>query len=151
MREFTIQEVIEYAQNIEMESYRFYKGSAAVLNDPETVELAERLSLEEEKHYNQLKGLLSHESSKPEELSRKVTLDQPDDMDKIVSTSDISADATTLEILRLALEREKKTEQLYGMLLSLSNLNQTMIRVFEDLRKFEQGHVDMVTAMIDRV
>ena len=149
MKEFTVQEVIEYAQDIEMESYRFYKATASALNDPETANLAERLSLEEEKHYNQLTGLLSDEKSTPEELSQRVTLERTDDLEKIITTSNISGDATTLEILNLALERERKTEQLYAMLLSLSNLNQTMIQVFEDLRKFEQGHVEMVSAMIE--
>jgi rubrerythrin len=150
MKEITIQEAIEYAQNIEMESYRFYKNTATILKEPQTVELAEKLSREEEKHYNQLKVLLQ-ENATPEELSRKVTLDPKDYIDNIVTTSDVAEDASALDILNLALEREKKTEQLYGMLLSLSNLNQTMIRVFEDLRKFEQGHVEMVSEMIDRV
>jgi len=150
MKEFTVQEVIEYAQDIEMESFRFYKATAGVLNDPETVELAEKLSREEEKHYNQLTGLLSGGISTPDELSRVVTLEKTDDLEEIISSSNIPGDATVREVLNLALEREKKTEQLYAMLLSLSNLSQTMIQVFEELRKFEQRHVDIVSAMIER-
>ena len=151
MREFTMQEVIEYAQKIETESYRFYKNIAATLNDPATVELAESLSAEEEKHYNQLTGLLTHDSLTPEDLSAKVTLDQLDDIDKIVSTSEIPGDTTALGILNTALEREKATEQLYGMLLAFTDLNATMVNAFEDLKKFEQHHVARVSAMIEQV
>jgi len=151
MREFTIQEVIEYAQKVEKESYQFYKSAADILNDPGTVELAGKLSLEEEKHYNYLGDLLSGEKASPKELGRKVHLDKVDPEDQMVSTSDISGNATALDILNIALEREKNTEQLYGMLLSMTDLSESMTKVFEDLKKFEHNHVDQVSAMIDRI
>jgi rubrerythrin len=151
MKEFTIQEVIEYAQRIEMESYQFYKRAAEILEDPETVDLVEKLSEEEEKHYNHLGNLLSLDNTTPDVLGRKIQLDKSDYADKIVSASEISIDATTLDILNIALEREKNTELLYGMLLSLTDLNEAMTRMFEDLKKFEQRHVDQISAMIERV
>jgi len=151
MREFTMQEVIEYAQKLETESYQFYKKIAATLKDPGTVELAENLSAEEEKHYNQLTGLLTHGSLTPEDLNVRVTLDQLEDIDKIVSNSEIPEDTTALGILNTALEREKTTEQLYGMLLAFTDMNETMVNAFEDLKKFEQNHVARVSAMIERV
>ncbi len=151
MKEFTVQEVIEYAQRIEKESYRFYKRAAEILEDPETVELVEKLSVEEEKHYNHLGNLLSGKNTTSEELGRKVKLERSDHVDKIVSASEIPGKATPLEILNIALDREKNTEQLYGMLLSMTDLNEAMTRVFEDLRKFERMHVDRVSAMISKL
>ena len=55
------------------------------------------------------------------------------------------------DLLDITLSREKRTERLYGMLLRLTDLNETMVQVFDDLRKFEQRHVERVTAMIGRL
>ncbi len=151
MKEFTIQEVVEYAQKIETESYRFYRKMAAILEEPATVEFAEKLSMEEEKHYNQLAGLLTGEEIAPEQLETRVALEGVDDLDGVVPNREIPEDSTALEILNITLERERRTEQLYGMLLVFTDLNAVMVKVFEDLKGFEKSHVARVSAMIERL
>ena len=151
MKEFTIQEVIEYAQKIETDSYRFYRKMAAILKEPETVEFAEKLSAEEERHYNQLAGLLTEEEIEAEQLERRVALEGVDDIDGVVPAPEIPDDSTALDILNITLEREKKTEQLYGMLLAFTDLNAVMVKAFEDLKGFERNHVTRVSAMIERL
>jgi len=151
LREYTIQEVIEYAQGIEEESFRFYRKAAGILDDAGTVGLVEGLAVEEERHYNQLRTLLDPASATAEELAVRITLDVEEPVEGVVAAVEISADATPREILDITLSREKRTERLYGMLLRLTDLNETMVQVFDDLRKFEQRHVERVTAMIGRL
>jgi len=51
----------------------------------------------------------------------------------------------------LTLEREKNTEQTYSMLLTLSNISDDIINIFDELRLQEKGHAQKIKNRIDKM
>ena len=72
-------------------------------------------------------------------------------MERIVETSVIPVEAGALDVLKVALEREKNTERTYGMLMTLTQISDDVVEVFEDLRLQEQGHVNKIQARINKI
>jgi rubrerythrin len=97
-----------------------------------------------------LKKLIDEETVSSETLRKEMQVDTTI-MDRIVETSVIPDEASSLDVLNVALEREKNTEQTYAMLQTLSHITDDIIEVFEDLRLQEVGHAKKIQARINKL
>ena len=150
MKIFNVKEIIEYAIHIENESFVFYTNAAKLIENTDIKALLVKLSSEEVDHQNRLKGLIDETKISPEFLLKEMEIDTTI-MDRIVETSMIHGDASALDVLNVALEREKNTEQTYAMLMTLTQISEDVVEVFEDLRLQEQGHVNKIQARINKI
>ena len=140
MRELSLNEIIEYAEKIELESYTFYsKAKENILNE-NVKDLLTQLANDETNHYNHLRNLRQKGKLSQEKLNQKITIDQ-DFFLKIVNIEKIEKDFTSSEVLTIALQREINTEQTYAMLMTLTQINDNVLEIFKLLRKQEKDHI----------
>jgi len=150
MKTFNVKEIIEYAIKIEKESFEFYNRAYEQVSDPDVKDLTVQLAGEEVDHQNRLRDLINKEKVDPELLLKEMQIDT-EIMDRIVETSVIPINASPLNVLEIALERENNTEQTYAMLMTLSQITDDIVEVFEDLRKQEQGHANKIKARMKKI
>jgi rubrerythrin len=150
MKVFTVKGIIEYAIKIENESFKFYTEASKVVEAGEVKDLLVLLSGEEVNHQNRLKGLIDGTKVSVETLVKKMEIDTTI-MERIVETSVIEDNATALDVLKVALEREKNTEQTYSMLITLTQISDDIVDVFDELRLQELGHATKIQLRIDKI
>jgi rubrerythrin len=150
MKTFNVKEIIEYAIKIEKESFEFYNRAYDKVEDTDVKNLTLKLAGEEVEHQNRLKKLIDEETVSSETLRKEMQVNTTI-MDRIVETSVIPDEASSLDVLNVALEREKNTEQTYAMLQTLSHITDDIIEVFEDLRLQEVGHAKKIQARINKL
>ncbi|KUK82877.1 MAG: Rubrerythrin [Candidatus Marinimicrobia bacterium] len=149
MTHLTVRNILEHAERIETESHVFYVRAAGFLSDPDARQLAIELSEEETKHFNHLRDLLKQSPLTSPELD--ITLGTEVNLsDRVVKTEDISEESDADTILNVALEREKQTEALYRLYLTLTDIPEHLVQVFEDLRQQEVGHQKRILKMIEK-
>lgn len=150
MKDFTIREIVEYAEKIEAESHKFYALAAQMIKEPGTKKLTLELAEEETKHFNHLRDLLNRERLTSLELdivvAKGINLDN-----RTVKTAEITEDSDPIDVLEVALEREINTEELYKMYLTFTDIPDNMIKVFEDLRNQEIGHQNRIKTLIKKI
>ncbi|HNZ54513.1 MAG TPA: ferritin family protein [bacterium] len=150
MKDFTIREIVEYAEKIEAESHKFYALAAEMIKEPDTKNLAFDLAEEETKHFNHLRDLLNE--SRLTSLELDIVVSQGIDLlNRTVKTAEITGDSDPIDILEVALEREINTEELYKMYLTFTNLPDNVVKVFEDLRNQEIGHQNRIKTLIKKI
>lgn len=150
MEQLTVEQVIEFAQSVEKESYRFYTEAKDRLRDPGLVALCEELAEAEVDHLNRLKHLLDKPSVTAEELHKQVSFDTAE-YRRVIASGRIGPDAKARAILEQALARERATASSYGMLVSITDLSGDVIDLFSYLAKQEQGHVTTIGNRIGRL
>ena len=148
MRELSLNEIIEYAEKIELESYTFYSKAKDIILNENVKGLLVQLANDETDHYNHLRNLRQKGALTQKELDQKISLDI-DLFSAIVNTEKIEKDFTSSEVLNIALQREINTEQTYAMLMTLTQINDNVLDVFELLRKQEKGHVIKIQKKIN--
>ena len=150
MKEFTVEEIIKFSQTIEEESYKFYNSAKEKFSDEDIKKLLEELAEAEIGHLNRLRALLKENKLSEADLKEKVQLDDTG-YDSIVRTEVIPNNATSLDVLNVALKREEKTANTYKMLLNFSNLSDEILDVFEYLTAQEEGHAKIIENKISRL
>jgi len=150
MEELTVEEIIKYAMRIERESYQFYRKASRFLEGNELAVLTDELAQQEVDHVNQLKGLLEDKSITEEDLNYLVDIDTSLFI-QIIATREIPAQATPIEILWIALEREKDTLKNYEMLLTITAINMGIIKTLNFLKGMEETHVKRITERIEKI
>lgn len=150
MKIFTVKEIIEYAIKIENESFKFYTNASQKVESGDVKDLLVKLSGEEVDHQNRLKGLIEEEKVSAQLLMKEMEIDTII-MDRIVKTSLIQDDATAMDVLKIALEREKNTEQTYAMLSTLTQISDDIVEVFDELRLQEMGHATKIQLRMDKI
>ena len=150
MKVFNLKEIIEYAIKIEKESFEFYNKAYDKVDDPDVKDLTAQLAGEEVDHQNRLRKLIDEKTVSADILFKEMEVDTTL-MDRIVETSVIPEDAGALDVLNVALEREKNTEQTYAMLQTLSQITDDIVKVFENLRLQEVGHANKIQARINKL
>ena len=148
MRDFTVSEVLEYSRNIEMESYNFYKTVSTDVSSTELKELALELAEEELKHFNLISTLLGKGHLTSIDMDHIIQL-KNEDIDHLVATKDLPADATPFSILETAYNRELKTESIYRTLLSFTDLAENIIETFSTLVAQEKGHATRIRSIMN--
>jgi len=143
MRELSLNEIIEYAEKIELESFAFYSKAKEIVLNETVKELLAKLADDETNHYNHLRRLRQKGALTEKELSQKIPVNT-DMLSVIVNTENIEKDFTSKDVLNIALQREIKTEQTYTMLTTLTQISDIVLDVFELLRKQEKGHVSKI-------
>ncbi len=140
MTDFSVEDIIHHSQNIEQESFAFYKSAEEKLKNESLIGLVRELAEAEIDHFNKLKSMLSEQKLSEQELKATVSLEEAG-LDMIVKVRDIPENAEAREILSIALEREKKTKNLYRRLLAFTNISEDLTGTFEYLVNQEAGHV----------
>ncbi len=143
MKEFSVEEIINFAQKIEEESYNFYKKANQTLTDPELKKLTEELSNAEIDHLNRLRKLTNESQLTKDDLSHRVNLNE-EDYKRIINMKDFPQNPTAKDILEVALERERNTATTYRTFLSFTDLSQNIIDLFNYLTAQEEGHVKII-------
>jgi rubrerythrin len=150
MKLLSVKEIIEYAIKIEKESFAFYTRAAEIVKDDNVKKLVEMLALEEIDHQNRLRNLIDKETVSVEDLDKKHEINTTL-MEQIVNTSEIKTDSSAMDVLETALDREESTEQTYAMLATLSNIDESIVKIFDELRLQERGHVNKIQYRIDHL
>jgi len=150
MNQVTVREIIEYARGIEAESHAFYRAAAEVLKDPEALEAAGELAMEEEKHFQRLSRLLESEGGLAETLDQRIQTGV-NLSSRVVPTMNITPESTPGEILRVALQREERTRDQYRTFISMTGSDPKVIELFSELVEQEEGHARRVRLLLDRL
>jgi len=150
MREFTVVEIIEFSDKIEQESYAFYTKASENVSDSETKELLEKLAEEEVSHSNRLRSMINLKAISDNELDVRVKLENSI-LDHIIKNVQITPDDKPIDILNIALSREKATVLMYATLITFTDLTNPIIKVFEELKAQEDGHVLKITSYINKL
>lgn len=149
MRELNLNEIIQYAEKIELESFSFYKKATEIVNDAEVKEVLAQLAKEETGHYNRLRGLREEGKLSQEQLEKTIDIDEKL-LEMLVNTDKIETSFSPVDVLKIALNREKNTAKAYEMFKTFTGLDDYAIKVFEDLRLQEVGHVNKITARLKK-
>jgi rubrerythrin len=149
MRELTVTEIIEYAENVETESFRFYSEARERIKDSEVKELLSILADDETMHFNNLKKLREEGTLSANEMQQKLQIES-EVLDIIVNSDVIVDDADWRDVLEIALQREIRTEKLYTMMLSFSQLNSEVYSLFATLRMQEKGHIAKIQEKLNK-
>jgi len=150
MELFNVHEIIEYAIKIEQESFAFYTKASEIVNDKDVKDLVTLLASEEVDHQNRLRALINEEKINADSLNKKYEIDTTL-MKRIINTPEITTKSTAMDVLEIALEREQNTEQTYAMLITLSNIDDDIIEIFDELQLQEKGHVNKIQFRINHI
>lgn len=150
MEQLSVEQVIDFAQTVEKESYAFYTEAKDRLQDPALVALCEELAEAEMDHLNRLKHLLDLPSVTQDDLRKLVGFDTAD-YRRVIASGHIDPGATARSILGQALAREQATAGSYAMLVSITDLAPDVIDLFSYLSKQEQGHVTTIKKKMERL
>lgn len=149
MRELNLKEIIEYAEKIELESFSFYTKATEIVNEPEVKEVLSQLAIEETGHYNRLRELLDEGRLSIEELEKTINIEKKL-LDMLVNTDKIESSYSAVDVLKIALNREKNTAKAYEMFKTFTALDDYALDVFEGLRLQEVGHVNKISARLEK-
>jgi len=149
MRELNLKEIIEYAEKIELESFSFYKKATEIVNEPEVKDVLSQLAIEETGHYNRLRELLEEGKLSKEELEKTINIEKTL-LEMLINTDEIETSFSAVDVLNIALNREKNTAKAYEMFKTFTALDDYAIKVFEDLRLQEVGHVNKISARLKK-
>lgn len=150
MEQLNYNEIIEYAEKLELESYYFYRNAIDFISDLPAKELILKLSVEEIIHYNRLKKLSENKEGCEWKSDRNIQV-------KTTLLNDLSAEniidsiSNFNQIVQIALKKEKNAEELYSVLLSLTDLDADAYQLFSDLKDQEKKHAEIIEKMIIEV
>ncbi|OPX28582.1 MAG: hypothetical protein B1H09_07595 [Gemmatimonadaceae bacterium 4484_173] len=143
MRELTVEEIVRYAQNIEKESYNFYKEAGKLFSDENLKKTADELAESEMLHLNRLRKLLDEKKLTKADLEHRVSFDTTQ-YDQLVNTEKIPENASVTDIFNTALMRETKTAEAYRLFVSFTGISTELSDLFEYLYSQEEGHASLI-------
>lgn len=150
MKELSVQEIIEFSQRVEQESYDYYKAAGEKFSSvPDLVALTEELARAEIDHFNRLRALLNETKLSETELREKIEVEAAT-YEQCVAAREMPDEATPADILESALLREENTRDLYRQLLAFTNLSPDITETFEFLVTQEEGHVKIIQHKLQR-
>ena len=147
MKEYSVEEILQYAMKIEEESHRFYNEAATRLQAEQLRRLAAGLAADEVDHLDRLRRKMAGRAPESPELKRRLALEGLS-LERIVSGAVIAPDAGARDILTVALEREQNTESVYRMMQAATNLDVDVAELFAYLAAQEAGHVKTIAGKL---
>ena len=150
MKEFSVRDIILFSQRIEQESYDYYMKAKGILKKQELQDFVNDLALSELNHKARLARLLNEEKPADSELDKDLNAESPA-YRKLVNSPDINENSTTEDILKTAVTREENTRDLYKMMISLTNIDPSIVKIFEDLVKQEEGHANVLKEKLKKL
>ncbi len=146
MGEFSLEDVVQFAMNQEIESAELYHDLAGLVQDPQAKEIFLQLEEMEKEHRRTLENFnLTAFSAHPEE--EYVDFRLTDYMVDIPPTRELDFQ----KALILAAKREDKTRQLYENMANRLSGNTEGRELFLLLAKEEGRHKHILEALYDRV
>ena len=149
MKEIIVEEVLNYSKKIELESYSFYKESAVVLESSDLKLVVEDLAEEEMNHYNRLNKLLEGAKASEADLNQKVQIAKAH-YETLVATRQMPDNPTVADILEIAYQREVDTRAVYNSLVTMTDLSEDILEVFQDLMLQEEGHANRIKSLMQK-
>ncbi|MBN2526435.1 MAG: ferritin family protein [Deltaproteobacteria bacterium] len=141
----TVEDILKYAIRIENESQLFYRSASQRAIDDAVKVLLQELEAEEVKHEQRLSDILK-------DVQRlEISAFDRTSLEKLISTASIDNDDSQEGVLRVALEREKNTRDFYAQILTMTNLEAHVIKVFEELFAQEQGHYQRISSKLKKL
>jgi len=149
MEELTVEEIIRYAIRIEEESYLFYREVSKRLDKTNLKSLTDELCNHAVEHLCMLKRCINEEHLYVDENDLSATIDlDTSSFDMIIHISSIPAQATALDILNIAINRERGIEYTYDMIKKLSRVCNKIKKLFGALKESESSHVIEIKSSI---
>lgn len=140
-----VEEILQYAIQIENESMKFYRDAVEIVKDESVKSLVVELEMEEVKHEARLEDLLKSVKGMEAPGFEKNSLEQ------LIVNREIPAEASEVDVLSIALEREKNTRDFYRRVSMITNLESNVIDVFEKLFEQESGHVTRIYKKLEKM
>lgn len=138
---------VEAGIEIERRGEQYYFDSAKKVSDPELKRFLEFLGKQEIEHFNILSKLKKSLKEEGNWIQTTESLEQPQIFQR-GRPPKINEGSEDLEVLMHALDVEKETRDYYRKF--AQNIDDPTGRhFFEKLADFEQGHADMIQAMMD--
>ena len=148
MKDFSVEEILDYSRSIEMESYAYYTEVGKTVVNAELKKLAADLSEEEMRHYNRINKILEDYKLSRDELDARVQI-RREDHSMLVETRELPEDPTAQALLERAYEREVSTGNVYRRLLTFTDLADEIIQTLEDLAEQETGHASRIKSLLE--
>jgi rubrerythrin len=152
-RELTPLEVLQVAAEMERHAARFYRRAAGMYHDPHLSKLFSELAQWEKRHVQIFTGMKDRLSESDGESGRfdlgrvdAGRLDVPSAVfhQNSEPAQELTGTATRVEVLRLALKKERYTIGYYTSLTEFA-LGPDNLRVIRDIIREEQQHVRILT------
>lgn len=140
-----IEDILKYAIKIENESMKFYRDAVGIVKDDSVKTLVTELEMEELKHEARLADMLDSVDGLTSEGFEK------DSMEELINNREIPSDASEVDVLSIALEREKNTRDFYRRVSTLTNLDANLVDLFEKLFEQESGHVTRIYKKLEKM
>jgi len=150
MRKLTVRGILEFSERIETESFDFYTAAERAIADASLKKLCRDLATQEQDHVNQIRARLDRAKLDRAALEKSMPVDSAV-MKRIVATSPITPGATPRAILTIAHQREMNTRQFYSTLLTLTELDRDIVKLFEELMRQEELHAESVKKRLARL
>lgn len=140
-----IEDILKYAIKIENESMKFYRDAVGIVKDESVKTLVTELEMEELKHEARLADMLDSVTGLTTDSFDK------DSMEQLINNREIPSDASEVDVLSIALEREKNTRDFYRRVSTLTNLDANLVDLFEKLFEQESGHVTRIYKKLEKM
>jgi len=147
MQQLSFNEIIKYAEQLELDSYYFYKNALDFVDDLAVKELISKLAEAEIDHFNRLK-VLSGDNDSCDWKSEKNILVKKSLLADLEAGNAIDAESNFNQVVKIALNKEKSAEELYSVLLSLTDLADDSYQLFSDLKEQEIKHAEIIKRLI---
>ena len=142
----SIQELLQFALSKEQASGRFYRDLAARMKDPASRQLMESLALQEDKHYQSIMLELNKQGySVPADISPE---EEDYTWEERLEIDDQARNMNCIDVLALAIQKERAAFQLYAQLLGLARDAQFRTMLLE-LAEEEVRHMLQLEAEYD--
>ncbi len=140
-----VEDILKYAIKIENESMKFYRDAVNSVKEESVKTLVTELEMEELKHEARLADMLDSVSGLQIEGFDR------DSMEQLIDNRTIPDDASEVDVLSIALEREKNTRDFYRRVSMITNLDANVVDVFEKLFEQESGHVTRIYKKLEKM
>ena len=150
MKEYTVKEVLEFAQTVEQESYLFYGEAAIRLAEPDLMRLCRVLAENEIEHFNKLRTMAQQEPLSEDELRDHQVTSFPSEGPRVQSEP-IPDETNARDILEIALRREKNTKSTYDMMATFTTISPEVQEVLSFLADEETTHIADVQRRLEEL
>lgn len=140
-----VEDILKYAIKIENESMLFYRDAVKIVKEESVKSLVVELEMEELKHETRLSDMLASVEGMDAEGFEKESLEQ------LIMNREIPNDASEVDVLSIALEREKNTRDFYRRVSMITNLDANVVDVFDKLFEQESGHVTRIYKKLEKI
>ena len=144
-----IEEILEQAIQFEVEAYGFYMGAVDMVKQPHIKDAMKDMAAEEVKHKERLQALLAGDTKTLISAQKRGQVQDLKLAEYLVAPA-LGPDATFQDVLVVAMQREKSSNEFYGTMASIAS-DEDAKALFEFLAQEELVHKNKVETLYDEV